>query len=165
MPRRRKSLATAWRDNCAKADEAPMTSVRQSARDLFRAASSARASMTLRRPKQRVGEAHDKTFEEGGVARWKLKEWLLGHGLGQFVLLFVVACCLVLSGAAAWIGTGAAKTSDYNMSFRDAVWFSWGVFFDPGTQTCLAGDERGSTRERHSQPQRLLSRPFSTRFG
>ncbi|KAH8091520.1 hypothetical protein JL720_5827 [Aureococcus anophagefferens] len=98
--------------------------------------------MTLRRPKQRVGEAHDKTFEEGGVARWKLKEWLLGHGLGQFVLLFVVACGLVLSGAAAWIGTGAAKTSDYNMSFRDAVWFSWGVFFDPGTQTGLAGDER-----------------------
>ncbi|KAK7231065.1 monovalent cation:H+ antiporter [Aureococcus anophagefferens] len=142
MPRRRKSLATAWRDNCAKADEAPTNSVRQSARDLFRAASSARASMTLRRPKQRVGEAHDKTFEEGGVARWKLKEWLLGHGLGQFVLLFVVACGLVLSGAAAWIGTGAAKTSDYNMSFRDAVWFSWGVFFDPGTQTGLAGDER-----------------------
>ena len=27
------------------------------------------------------------------------------------------------------------------------------------------GDEQGSTRERHAQLQRLLSRPFSTRFG
>lgn len=96
------------------------------------------------RPKRRSAEAHEnKKLDEGkgGIARWGAREFLLGHVLGQFVLLMFIAVCLVTFGAIAWLSCGRVKTADYNKSFKEALWFSWGVFFDPGTQTGLPADE------------------------
>ena len=108
---------------------------------------------TFRRTRMRAdgaAEAHVNTRfgdEAGGKARWTPKEFLLGHTVGQFVMLFIIAVVLVFAGmfawvfASSWTGRGRAKTADYNASFIEALWFSWGIFFDPGTQTGLRADE------------------------
>ena len=78
-------------------------------------------------------------------ARWTEKEYLLGHVVGQFVMLFIgpglggharLDRGVHVSDAAA-----AQEDPDYNTSVIQALWFSWGVFFDPGTQTGIVADE------------------------
>ena len=93
-------------------------------------------------------EAHANTRINNHRARWTLKEYLLGHVVGQFILLLLIAVLLVFSGTFAWIGACRyltplhhAKTEEYNTSILEAMWFSWGVFFDPGTQTGIVADE------------------------
>ena len=89
-------------------------------------------------------DEHEETRDEsrGGTAAWTPREFLLGHVVGQFVMLGLIAVGLICGGTVAWIACGRSRTEDYNRSLREALWFSWGVFFDPGTQTGLRADER-----------------------
>ena len=48
---------------------------------------------------------------------------------------------------------GARASKNYNMAYKMA------------RKSVVYGYNQGSTRERNSQLQRLISRPFSTRFG
>ena len=128
---KRKSLASSWK----KRMEAE-SSKNWSAPDLL----SVRGSMRLARPRRRsLEDAQSKPLEK---ARWTWQEWFLGSHLGQLVMLFFVAVGLVIAGALSWVAAGPARGEAYNSSLRDALWFSWGVFFDPGTQTGLPSDER-----------------------
>jgi len=54
------------------------------------------------------------------------------------VSLFVGAMVLVLSGTAVWSSTGGDSNAD--SSWQQSMWMSWGLFFDPGTQTGVAAD-------------------------
>jgi len=104
----------------------------------------------------------------GGTAAWTPREFLLGHVVGQFVMLGLIAVGLICGGTVAWIACGRSRTEDYNRSLREALWFSWGVFFDPGTQTSTrtrasAGrcGSRPSTRPRAPSRARRRRRPSS----
>ena len=128
---KRKSLASSWKKRMESE-----SSKNWSAPDLL----SVRGSMRLARPRRRsLEDAQSKPLEE---ARWTWQEWFLGSHLGQLVMLFFVAVGLVIAGALSWVAAGPARGEAYNSSLRDALWFSWGVFFDPGTQTGLPSDER-----------------------
>lgn len=74
---------------------------------------------------------------------WGL-EWMIGSQLGQFTFLFLTAICMVLAASVAWDAFGENAESDDEMldssrRWRSAMWFSWALFFDPGTQTGLSG--------------------------
>lgn len=67
-------------------------------------------------------------------------DWLLGDGMGQATLLLVSALGLVFTGTGVWMLTSG--TADYDAkSFDESLWMSWGLFFDPGTQTGVAASE------------------------
>eukprot|EP00927_Polykrikos_kofoidii_P003255 TRINITY_DN11294_c0_g2_i1.p1 TRINITY_DN11294_c0_g2~~TRINITY_DN11294_c0_g2_i1.p1 ORF type:complete len:787 (-),score=143.39 TRINITY_DN11294_c0_g2_i1:42-2276(-) len=70
------------------------------------------------------------------VSRWQLADWFLGTTRGQFLILAGLAIVLNLGGAFVWMGFTNGN-DDYTTSFEDSVWFSWGMFFDPGTHTGL----------------------------
>ena len=65
-------------------------------------------------------------------ARMSSFDFFFGTALGQFVMLALSAAALIVSGAVAWHGA----TGD---AIDEAFWLSWGIFFDPGTQTGLEG--------------------------
>eukprot|EP00929_Paragymnodinium_shiwhaense_P078136 TRINITY_DN4043_c1_g2_i1.p1 TRINITY_DN4043_c1_g2~~TRINITY_DN4043_c1_g2_i1.p1 ORF type:complete len:786 (-),score=199.19 TRINITY_DN4043_c1_g2_i1:57-2414(-) len=68
--------------------------------------------------------------------RWKMSDWLWGTSTGHVILMVAVAVLLNLLGAFAWMSTEGNE--DYSNSFEDSLWLSWGIFFDPGTQTGIA---------------------------
>ena len=70
---------------------------------------------------------------------WNPLDWCLGTPQGQATVLVIFAPILVISGALAWGGTGG--NADTDDSFEQSMWLSWGLFFDPGTQTGLPADE------------------------
>ena len=70
------------------------------------------------------------------AARWNPVDFLLGTRQGQLVFLEAIAGLLLLSGAAVWIATGGDET--YDTTFAQGMWFSWGMFFDPGTEMGFA---------------------------
>jgi len=78
------------------------------------------------------------------MSRWTMLDWLLGTQLGQLTALLVVAAMLICFGALFWLLTGG--NADYNDTWWEALWFSWGMFFDPGTQMGFAADEPGRTK-------------------
>jgi len=71
---------------------------------------------------------------------YQLKEVMLGTSAGHYFLLLILASALVCGGAAAWMAAGG--TADYEDEWSQAIWLSWGVFFDPGTQTGLSATEK-----------------------
>ncbi|CAJ1451869.1 unnamed protein product, partial [Effrenium voratum] len=69
-------------------------------------------------------------------SRWR--DWLQGDAQGQLVSLMVGAVVLILSGSAAWSAIGGDENAD--SSWEQSLWISWGLFFDPGTQTGVSAD-------------------------
>lgn len=69
------------------------------------------------------------------VARWRDHplDWLLSESLGQTALFAGTAVLLLGLGAFTWSMVGG--NDDYDTSFWQSLWISWGLFFDPGTQT------------------------------
>ena len=123
-------------------------SQRRSARPPSRLRRTVRRLASLRRLRSKDAVEAHVNLRMDQDARWTVKEYLLGHVVGQFVMLFVIAVILVWAGTLAWIAACTyltprrrAKTPDYNTSVIQALWFSWGVFFDPGTQTGIVADE------------------------
>jgi len=80
-------------------------------------------------------EAHS-TFRR---SRWSLLDWILGTQQGQFVGLALMALFIIITGALCWMATGG--NTDYDDTFPSSLWFSWGMFFDPGTQMGFSQDE------------------------
>ena len=81
-------------------------------------------------------------------ARHTLRSAIFGTHLGHVALLALVAAFLILTGALAWMAAGRCSGNEADdpclemadsQDFRQALWLSWGVFFDPGTQTGLPG--------------------------
>ena len=60
-----------------------------------------------------------------------MRGWYLCFVLASVLLLFL--------GCGCWSATGG--DNNWDSSFEQSMWFSWGVFFDPGTQTGIAADE------------------------
>uniref|UniRef100_A0A7S4RXS3 Uncharacterized protein n=1 Tax=Alexandrium monilatum TaxID=311494 RepID=A0A7S4RXS3_9DINO len=67
------------------------------------------------------------------TSRWRPLDFLLGTRRGQVLSLFALFLILLFSGAGAWHATGGYPDM-YDDSFSHSLWFSWGMFFDPGTQ-------------------------------
>ena len=81
-------------------------------------------------------------------ARHSPVSFFLGTLMGNFVTLIFFSLFLVLLGALAWLAAGCGTDmtcGDYPAEFWPAFWLSWGLHFDPGTQTGIA-----STGERAS---------------
>ena len=72
-----------------------------------------------------------------GMARWG-PEYFLVSFKGQLVLLFVIACILMLFSTITWMLGGG--TADANSTFLQSFWFAWCLFIDPGTQTGIGAD-------------------------
>eukprot|EP00435_Cladocopium_sp_Y103_P017354 s93_g4.t1 len=61
------------------------------------------------------------------------RDWLQGDGRGQLVSLLAAAMLLIGSGTVVWSAIGGDENA--NSSWEQSSWISWGLFFDPGTQT------------------------------
>ncbi|CAL1130283.1 unnamed protein product [Cladocopium goreaui] len=61
------------------------------------------------------------------------RDWLQGDGRGQLVSLLAAAMILIGSGTVVWSAIGGDENA--NSSWEQSSWMSWGLFFDPGTQT------------------------------
>jgi len=73
------------------------------------------------------------------TVRWRASDWFLGTSEGQWTALLLIASLQILLGSAAWSFTGG--NADAGSDFKQSLWISWGLFFDPGTQTGLAATE------------------------
>ena len=74
-------------------------------------------------------------------ARWGVADYLLGDPFGQCVLLACVALVQIALGTGLWCMTGGVD--EYaSTGVPQAMWISWTLFFDPGTQTAIPADER-----------------------
>ena len=62
-----------------------------------------------------------------------IKDHFLGGHSGQLTIFVIAATVLLFICAWCWESTGG--DANYDDSFGQAMWLSWGVFFDPGTQT------------------------------
>jgi len=61
-------------------------------------------------------------------------------------MIISVGGLLVITGSCVWmaIGCGKPETCElYDATFENALWLSWGIFFDPGTQTGIPSTEDG----------------------
>lgn len=70
----------------------------------------------------------------------------LGTLTGNFTMIISVGGLLVIAGSCVWmaIGCGKPETCElYDATFENALWLSWGIFFDPGTQTGIPSTEDG----------------------
>ena len=69
--------------------------------------------------------------------------FFLGTKAGNLVLLTIISLTLVLCGTMAWLaaGCGIETCDEYPRDFWSAWWLSWGVHFDPGTQTSIKAGE------------------------
>lgn len=85
-----------------------------------------------------------KVFESYWTLHEDFNARIFGTGLGHLFTLVVVGAILLLLGAGSWCIAGG--NDDYDDSFHDAFWISWGVFFDPGTHTGLSADDAGTVR-------------------
>ena len=72
-----------------------------------------------------------------GARHYLLQSFFLGTLLGNFFFLIFMSMSLCSFGALAWMaaGCGAYSCDDYPADFDSAWWLSWGLHFDPGTQT------------------------------
>jgi len=70
---------------------------------------------------------------------WNPIDWCLGTAKGQGTVMLIIALILVMIGSVAWGGTPGNE--DYDQSYGQGLWLSWGLFFDPGTQTGLAATD------------------------
>ena len=86
---------------------------------------------------------------------WNFFAWLKGSPLGQYFMLLITGIVLLFGGAFAWMGTDGNE--GHTNSFTQAFWLSWGLFFDPGTQTGLGA--RSSPLPIHLFP--TAKNPFS----
>jgi len=73
------------------------------------------------------------------TTRWRLADWVLGTQRGQFLSLAIVAVALNILGGAFWRLGGGNEI--YDTTWWESLWFSWGMFFDPGTQMGFAATE------------------------
>lgn len=76
-------------------------------------------------------------------ARHSFFSFFLGTLFGNIVLLVIMSMSLCVFGALAWMaaGCGAYSCDDYPADFDSAWWLSWGLHFDPGTQTGINAKE------------------------
>ena len=64
--------------------------------------------------------------------------------VGQIELLVLVGIVIIFGGMLVWLGIGG-QAGDFQLKyFKDALWLSWTIFFDPGTQTGFTPSERDS---------------------
>mmetsp|Transcript_22038 Transcript_22038/g.41214 ORF Transcript_22038/g.41214 Transcript_22038/m.41214 type:complete len:950 (-) Transcript_22038:48-2897(-) len=61
------------------------------------------------------------------------RDFFLGTTLGQYCLLGLMVIILIFGGALTWMAIGG--TPELPPDFGPSLWISWGLFFDPGTQT------------------------------
>ena len=76
--------------------------------------------------------------------QWNLRGWLkfFTSSFGQLLLLTFVGFILVFGGTLVWLAVGG-PAGEFNLdAWKDSRWLSWTIFFDPGTQTGFAADER-----------------------
>jgi len=69
-------------------------------------------------------------------------DWLLGATAGQLTAFLTVGAVLLFTGGFVWqsLGEHAEAEPEFRRStreFRSSVWVSWGMIFDPGTQTLV----------------------------
>ena len=103
-----------------------------------------RGSMVMSQPGMQA-------FPEGDPAITRKRSWhthqtlLLGTLVGNFISIIAGGCLLVILGTLSWMAVGCGQSScdDYPDDFWSSLWLSWGIFFDPGTQTGIPTDEGG----------------------
>ena len=86
--------------------------------------------------------------------KYSVMDWMVGTGIGQVTAIFLVGSTILTLGmflykTAAWMAVPATATTpgeapSHTMDYRLALWTSWTMFTDPGTQT---GVESGDWRE------------------
>ena len=83
-------------------------------------------------------------LQRGGKSRlrpatvlFKIKSFIFNSRVCVTALAALFGTFLVLLGAAVWTMLPPCDDCDYDNTFRAALWLSWGIFFDPGTQTGL----------------------------
>lgn len=69
-------------------------------------------------------------------ARWHPIDFMLGTQVGQYGVMVLCATFLISTCALSWAWLGG--TPEYPATFKSSLWLSWGIFFDPGTQTSIA---------------------------
>lgn len=72
------------------------------------------------------------------------RDWLQGDGRGQLVSLLAAAVLLIGAGTVVWSAIGGDENAD--PSWHQSLWMSWGLFFDPGTQTGVSADAPGKVK-------------------
>jgi len=72
--------------------------------------------------------------------RWNPFDFLFGRVRGQVLALFMIAVFQIAIGAFVWMLTGGHAS--YDTSFNQSLWFSWGMFFDPGTETSFSAESK-----------------------
>ena len=80
--------------------------------------------------------------------------FFLGTLVGNFCLLVFLAVVLVVSGTFSYMGVADCNVTDPRQMCQDydgndfwaAWWLSWGLHFDPGTQTGVPSDEGGPVK-------------------
>ena len=88
-----------------------------------------------------LGELASNPFSDGtngkSKARHSFVSFFLGTLFGNFITLIFMSMTLVLLGTGAWMAASCGQMSCeiYPDDFWSSWWLSWGVHFDPGTQT------------------------------
>jgi len=90
-------------------------------------------------PKSMLHFPEERGNKEFKRSNWALLDWVLGTQRGQFVGLAIVMLSILTLGALCWMATGG--NGDYDTTWWSSLWFSWGMFFDPGTQMGFSQDE------------------------
>lgn len=83
-----------------------------------------------------VNPSNDRSW---GSSYWSFLDLMLGTTEGQWFSLILIGLVLVVTGTLAWIAVGG--NDDVKPTIFESSWLSWGLFFDPGTQTGIAADE------------------------
>ena len=68
-------------------------------------------------------------------ARWTGVDYIISTRRGQALLLSSTAVLLVAGGAAIWCAVGGDKAGTATAGWWQALWISWGLFFDPGARS------------------------------
>ena len=87
-------------------------------------------------------------LQRGGESRLRpetvlftIKSFIFNSRAHVTALAVLFGTFLVLLGAAVWTMLPLCDHCEYDNTFRAALWLSWGIFFDPGTQTGLDAHE------------------------
>eukprot|EP00416_Gambierdiscus_australes_P044829 CAMPEP_0171095360 /NCGR_PEP_ID=MMETSP0766_2-20121228/43125_1 /TAXON_ID=439317 /ORGANISM="Gambierdiscus australes, Strain CAWD 149" /LENGTH=803 /DNA_ID=CAMNT_0011554157 /DNA_START=48 /DNA_END=2456 /DNA_ORIENTATION=+ len=83
--------------------------------------------------------SEDRPASHKVLTYWNVWDWFLGTNQGQLTLLGVVAAILIIAGTCVWAVFGGNE--DYDDSWAQSLWFSWGMFFDPGTEMGMRATE------------------------
>jgi hypothetical protein len=73
-------------------------------------------------------------------ARHSFNGWISTTWSGNATFVFLMSSLLIFGCAGSWMATPVCDGCGVDDSFHGAMWFAWGIFFDPGTQTGLASD-------------------------